>query len=173
MTECRFVANSAAAAGETSSYASRGGALFADRSSRLHLIDTVFTNNTARYSGSAVYVTDTAALSFSRCSFTESPAAPAGQSAAPFFRLRSLYHTFFVCFSHCLSYLTSAYGASPSATLAPSALSVCTVLRRRRRRRRRCSSNNGNSDVIATLCRHCCYDFTSVAHALLRRCIVV
>ena len=81
MTECRFVANSAAAAGETSSYASRGGALFADRSSRLHLIDTVFTNNTARYSGSAVYVTDTAALSFSRCSFTESPAAPAGQSA--------------------------------------------------------------------------------------------
>ena len=93
------------------------------------------------------------------------------QPEAPFFRLRSLYHTFFVCFSHCLSYLTSAYGASPSATLAPSALSVCTVLRRRRRRR--CSSNNGNSDVIATLCRHCCYDFTSVAHALLRRSIVV
>jgi len=99
MTECRFVANSAAAAGETSSYASRGGALFADRSSRLHLIDTVFTNNTARYSGSAVYVTDTAALSFSRCSFTESPVAPAGQSAAPFFRLRSLSITHFSCLS--------------------------------------------------------------------------
>jgi len=50
--------------------------------------------------------------------------------------------------------------------LAPSALSVCAVLRRRRRRR---SSNNGSSDVIAILRRHCCYDFTSVAHALLLR----
>ena len=42
------------------------------------------------------------------------------------------------------------------ATLAPSALSVCAVLRRRCHWRR--SSNGGNSDVIAAPWRHCCYD---------------
>ena len=41
-----------------------------------------------------------------------------------------------------------------SATIAPSALSVCATLRRRRRR----NSNSSNSDVIPTLWRHCCYD---------------
>lgn len=46
--------------------------------------------------------------------------------------------------------------------LAPSALSLCATLRRCRRRS---SGNSGNSEVTATICRHCCYD--SVSHRLI------
>jgi len=49
--------------------------------------------------------------------------------------------------------ITSAYDACPSATLAFGAF--CAILRRRRRR-------SGNSDVIASLRRHCCYGVVSV-----------
>jgi len=73
LIDCIFTDNSAASRRQTS-YASRGGALFAV-SSQLQLIDTNFINNTARYSGSAMFVEDSTGVSLNRCVFTESQSA--------------------------------------------------------------------------------------------------
>jgi len=71
ISDSEFDDNSAVSLRQTS-YASRGGALYAEFS-ELQVIDSSFANNTAQYSGSAMFVSDTTALSLIRCVFSERP----------------------------------------------------------------------------------------------------